>query len=87
MSDYDNTNRWTLFRNERKDKPSQPEFTGSINIDGVEYWLNAWTKEGNGKKFFSGTVKPKEQRAAATTGASRMGALIDDDIPFAPEWR
>lgn len=62
---YDNTNRGTLSKNERKTKDTHPEYTGQINVEGKEYWLSAWVKEAKqgpnaGKKFFSMSVKPKE---------------------------
>ena len=40
MSEYDNTNRGILSRNERKEKDSHPDFVGSINVDGKDYWLS-----------------------------------------------
>lgn len=62
---YDNTNRGVLFRNDRRESDKHPEYNGSINIDGVEYWLSAWVKDGKKGKFFSLAVKPKQQRSAA----------------------
>lgn len=63
---YDNTNRGIMSRNDRKEQDTHPDFTGQINVDGVDYWLNGWVKERNdgSGKFFSLSVKPKEQRAA-----------------------
>ena len=66
MSEYDNTNRGSLFKNEHKEKDTHADYNGSINVDGKEYWLNAWVKEAGeksknpGKKFFSLSVKEKE---------------------------
>lgn len=60
MSQYDNTNTGTLFRNENRQSDTHPEYSGSLNVEGKEYWLNGWVKESkNGKKFFSLRVKPK----------------------------
>jgi len=59
--DYDNTNKGALFRNQRKERENQPDHTGTINIDGQEYWLSAWVKEGKNGKFFSLAVTKKEQ--------------------------
>jgi hypothetical protein len=93
MTIYDNTNRWTLFRNERKQSDSHADYNGSINIDGVEYWLNGWIKEGKNGKFFSGTVKPKatQSTSAGARQAQPQGRHIpndmDDEIPFEMEWR
>lgn len=60
MTEYDNTNRGALFKNDRRERDSHPEYNGSINIDGVEYWLSAWVKDGRKGKFFSLSVKAKE---------------------------
>jgi hypothetical protein len=79
---YDNTNRWTLNKNERKEKETHPDYKGSINVDGVDYWLDGWIKDSANGKFISGSLKPKDQQ-----GASRQqqpAAAFDDeaDVPF-----
>lgn len=62
--EYDNTNRGSLFDNDKKEKETHPDFTGSINVDGKEYWLNGWKKTSKaGKRFFSLSVKPKDVAA------------------------
>ena len=90
--EYDNTNRGSLFKNERKEQDSHSDYNGSINIEGVEYYLNAWVKESkkDGKKFFSLSVKPRWQQNApqgksAPTKPKYEGRKQDDngdDIPF-----
>jgi len=85
---YDNTNSGMLARNDRKESEKHPDFKGSINVGGVDYWLSAWVKEGKeggkmeGRKFFSLSVSPKEQSApkAAPQKATSFDQ-IDDDIP------
>ena len=69
MTKYDNTNRWTLNKNDRKEKDSHPDYKGSINVDGVDYWLDGWIKDGANGKFISGSLKPKDAvgRASAAT--------------------
>jgi hypothetical protein len=62
MTQYDNTNRGALFKNDRKQQDNHPDYTGSINVGGVEYWLSAWLKDGQKGKFFSMSVKPKDEQ-------------------------
>ena len=73
---FDNTNTGLLAKNEDRKSDKHPEYRGSINVGGTEYWLSAWVKEGKsgkleGKKFFSLAVSPKETQAKP-----------DEDIPF-----
>ena len=93
MSNYDNTNRGVLFKNERKEKDTQPNMKGSINVEGVEYWVSAWTKEGQNGKFISLSLTPKEQTQTAAQAVKQVApthrqqaapVVLDDDsdIPF-----
>jgi hypothetical protein len=70
VKEYDNTNTGLLAKNDRKQKETQPDYTGSINVGGVEYWLNGWLRTGKngrlaGQQFFSLSVKPKDGLPAA----------------------
>jgi len=83
---FDNKNKFVIFRNDKKEKDTHPDMTGTINIDGVEYYLNAWTKVSSkdGSKFLSGTVKPKHPNAQYLTKVSNASDELDDgsDLPF-----
>jgi hypothetical protein len=77
MNQFDNTNRGSLFSNkDRKKSETDPDFSGSININGAEFWLNGWTKtaKASGKKFISLSVRPK--------GAASEKPAFDDSMPF-----
>lgn len=90
MTTYDNTNKGALFRNNRKEKETHPDYNGSINIDGHDYWLAGWLKESqNGNKFFSLSVKRKdgtsdrpEQKALKEVQKHFPDATLDDEVPF-----
>lgn len=84
MAEYDNTNRGVLFKNDRKEKDTHPDFTGSGNVEGVEVYINGWKKEKNGKSFISFSFKPKEgaARPAAKPAPRRVEPSLDDEIPF-----
>lgn len=47
-----------LFRNDRKEKDSQPDYTGTITVHGEQLQLSAWIKQGQKAKFMSLSVKP-----------------------------
>lgn len=100
MTQYDNTNRGTIAKNNRKEQDSHPDIAGSINVAGVDYWINGWLKTNSrdGSKFYSLAVKPKQERAQQIVNESRQQSYgeasggsyardLDDEIPFAPEWR
>jgi hypothetical protein len=67
---YDNTNSGLLAKNDKQGNESRPDYRGSINVDGREYWLSAWIKQGRegtklaGQKYMSLSVKPKDEQAA-----------------------
>jgi hypothetical protein len=69
MSNYRQRHRGVLFKNSRKKKESHPDYAGSITIDGTEYWLNAWVKDGkeNKSKFLSLSAEPKTERLRGYT--------------------
>ena len=87
-------NTGSLFKNDRKETDSHPDYKGSALIDGLgECWLDAWINEAkDGTKYMSLKLKPKEARTQhtgaanpATTGqhyVASTGADLDDDVPF-----
>lgn len=77
-----------LFKG-KKEQDSHPDYEGSINVGGKEYWLNAWLKTSKqGNKFMSLSVKPKQQQQqqAAQPRQKLPGNMQDmpDDDPDTP---
>ena len=56
----------TLSRNKKREHDHQPEYRGSATIDGMAYWLSAWVKESDDGKFFSLSLKRKDDQPAQT---------------------
>lgn len=81
-----NNNSGAIFKNDRRENDKQPTHSGNAVIDGKEFWISAWVKEGrNGGKFFSLAFKPKNEGrrpAPVERGGSYSEELDDSEIPF-----
>ena len=80
---YDNEMRGVLFRNDKKEKDTHPDYKGNATVSGVEFWLSAWVKtkkDGSGKymslSFQKKDVQPAGEKPAAENGGEQ------DDLPF-----
>jgi hypothetical protein len=91
MTQYDNTNTGVAFKNDRKTEDWQPEYRGSLNVEGVEYWLDLKIRDGKNGKFFSVKLKRKDRPAGgkALPNIPNVPTSIPrpmddnlDDIPF-----
>lgn len=81
--EYDNSNRGSLFKNDRKDDAKFPDYKGSINVDGTDYWLSAWIKVSkDGNKFMSLSVKNKNADASLQPKKKVKQEEFDDSMPF-----
>lgn len=81
MTPYDNNMRGVLFKN--KDKQGNgPDYKGHCEIDGKQFWMDAWIKtpKAGGDKFMSVSLKPKMAREHA--GAPNNPPSRLNDEPF-----
>lgn len=83
----------SLFKNDRKNTANHPDYTGSIMVNGQEFWLSAWLKDrSGGGKYMSLGLKAKDAPSrpqAAARPASKAAPPqqsyaeeLDDEIPF-----
>ena len=80
-------NSGVLFRNDKKENDRAPDYKGNVMVDGNEYWLSAWIKEGKTGKFMGLALSPKEAQPPAGKvpygqgGTTKEGRDMED-IPF-----
>jgi len=80
---YDRNLSGALFKNDKAGVEARPDYTGSCEIAGVQYWLSAWVKTSKaGEKFMSLSFKLKDAAKAQPQTASRAEPEFDDAIPF-----
>ena len=81
----DNTGK--LFKNEKKEKDTHPDYTGTALINGVEHFMDAWIKRSeSGRNWMSFSFKPKQKQATPAPPPARQAPsrppARDDDPPF-----
>jgi hypothetical protein len=76
-------NSGVLFKNDKKETSNHPDYKGNVRVDGQEYWLSAWIKEGKNGKFMGLALSPKEEQGQAPQAkSSKKIEDMDSDIPF-----
>ena len=73
-------NSGVLFRSDKKDNDRAPQYKGNITVNGQDYWLSAWIKEGKSGKFMGLAVSPKEDYQPKQ--APKKASFEDEDLPF-----
>jgi hypothetical protein len=75
-------NTGSLFKNDKRTTDKQPHAKGRCVIEGVEYWVSAWTRErDNGEKWqslsFTAVGEDKKSPVARAEPKQR-----DESLPF-----
>jgi uncharacterized protein (DUF736 family) len=87
MADFDNTNRGMAMVNDKKTEDKHPDWNGSLNVEGTDYWLSIWKKTSKaGKPYMSISIRQKQEQTRQSSQPTRKAPpakdLPDDDIPW-----
>ena len=86
MSYQEKDQSGSLFKNDRKERDSQPDWTGKAIVNGTPVYVSGWNKDGRISLAFKnrpgnvGSSSKPEDEPQQGGGGSPM----DDSIPFAP---
>jgi len=87
----ENKNSGAIYRNEKKEKETQPDYTGKCTLEGKEYNLSGWiNKSKAGKNYLRllfKEIQPVDLNATAVQGKATMPPMNNeqeqaDDLPF-----
>lgn len=76
-----------LFKNDKGDNPSRPDYRGDVMVGGVVYEVSGWIKplpSDASKRFMSLSAKPKKQQRQERQQPQRQQRQApdaDDDYP------
>lgn len=87
---YDNTNRGAMWPNADKASEKHPDFKGSLDVNGREYWVSGWRrKEGANPAapLITFTIEAKQQDSGRDQNEKReptspVDYSFDYDLPF-----
>lgn len=84
--EFDDRNRGAIWKNDRKETDKHPDFTGTLNVDGHDYWVSAWKRRDDAPTkapALSFSVKLKDGKPSPTAKPTTTAAQdMDDEIPF-----
>jgi hypothetical protein len=48
MSQYDNSNKGGVWKNDNRESEKHPHFKGNAEVGGVQYWVSGWLRNPDG---------------------------------------
>ena len=78
MSEYEQKdNSGALFKNDKKETDSHPDYKGEAMVDGNDYWVSGWINTSKaGNKYMKLTYTAKEQ--AHNNGVQQVKSSVQD---------
>lgn len=84
-SGYDKNNKGSISKNKDKTEPNHKDYNGKALIDGKEYWVAGWVKDGQYGKFLSLAFEPKNKTQNSSSSSKRSNQQEEEsseDMPF-----
>ena len=79
----------SLFRNDKKSKPTDRDHNGDAKVTcahcgkTTDHWLSAWVNDmKSGAKYFGIRFSPKDNQGSGDVAPKPTPEDFDDDIPF-----
>ena len=91
MAEYDNSNTFALFKNQKDGNENRPDYTGSLTLPGgKEMRMAAWIRESkSGLKYLSGRIEESIADRLANAPDEPSGldnahveGTDDESVPF-----
>ena len=86
---YDNNNKISIFKNDKKGNEKAPDYRGTTTLNNQEYKVALWVRTSStGTKYMSGTVevdtykKQEVKEADPFKDFANETNINDDDLPF-----
>ena len=88
---YDNNNKISIFKNDKKGNEKAPDYRGTTTLNNQEYKVAMWVRTSEkGTKYMSGTVEidtyKKQEEIKEVNDPFKDFAnetnINDDDLPF-----
>lgn len=71
-------NSGVLFTNNKREKETHPHYNGKATINGTEFYVSSWVKEGKTGKYLSLSFKPVQEQPVQSGKTSYGNKDFDD---------
>jgi uncharacterized protein (DUF736 family) len=80
-------NSGAIFKNSKKTNEKQPDYKGTVNVNGKDMEISLWLKESQkGTKYFSASFQEPYKKDSETktypNETKYTPNIIDDQLPF-----
>ena len=81
-TEYDNTNRGSIWKNHKRETDKHPHLTGTLNVEGKEFWVSAWVKDKNANPKAPELTLSIREKDRQDNIVPFQPAVEDDDLPL-----